>query len=349
MSEMPCRACGQSIAAGARFCPYCAAPQTGAPPRRAFVLWAILAGAVVVVLVLAAGWMWLRGRPEPQALNAASETPAAVAAAASPIPDTPLPSPSPTPLPMPTSTPTATPRPLPTPANAYPLPLSPDGKWAPFEANGQVIFQGINGVEWRLPVRDYVEAGYLVIERWSQDGRYVYFSVHYYIDGGWALPVFGLHRLDLTTGNTEAVLTDLAFLFALSPDESAIAYVVSGEEPPTVHVIQLHSNRAEQAYPIRSRYATLGRIAWSPDQQQLAITAGGGVPGEGFYSDLILLNLSDGSQRDLVKIPRGILFVEEWTPEGYLKLLQDGMDFGWLEISSGVVTPVKPSSSPASP
>ena len=250
---------------------------------------------------------------------------------ATPVPtSTPLPSPTPT-LPVPTAVP-------PTPVGAIEAGVSPDGLWTAYDRSGDLLIQRSDGaVIWTLELARYIEFGYLVANYWSTNGQYLFFSVHEYIDGGWFPLVFGVHRLNLSTGQTDEILDGAAYNYAVSADGRWLAYVENQEK---VVRVQDLSTGSESKYSVKSRYGAVGLLSWSPDASILAFTAGSFVPGEGGSSELLLLRLPEGKPVAILRDSHRLLSAAEWTSASAFQVVDRGMTTGEYETGTGQFTPV---------
>ncbi len=119
--------------------------------------------------------------------------------------------------------------------------------------------------EWRGYGLGYV---YPIIQGWSDDGRYLFYSNITSFDG---CMIFNsgmdLHRLDVANGRTDLLLdTGLTNNLALSPDESQIAYTqFNGQD--VVVVLRDAATGKEQSVAVTTAAADAqsGNILWSPD------------------------------------------------------------------------------------
>jgi hypothetical protein len=119
---------------------------------------------------------------------------------------------------------------------------------------------------------------------WSRDNKYLYFKLMPALDGD--LTFFdgvALLRMDSETGEVKLVLSanqseiqdwSMAYLwppiaFAISPDETKLAYTYPVEDGARVAVRDLLTDEVrEQTIP----YINAGAIKWAPDNQRLLLT-----------------------------------------------------------------------------
>jgi len=254
-----------------------------------------------------------------------------------PLPPSATPIPTSTMLPSPTPTqilPTAVP---PTPDGAIEAGVSPDGAWTVYERPNELLVIRSDGVViWTLEIARFIDFGYLVDDYWSSDGQHLFFSVHKYIDGGWFPIVFGVHRLNLSTGQVDEILDGAAFNYAISADGRWLAYAKNQEK--IIRVRDL-STGSESPYPVESRHGAVGSLSWSPDASILAFTAGTFVPGEGGSSELGLLRQPEGKPAFYFRDAHRLLSAGGWVSESILQIVDRGMPIGEYETNLGEFSP----------
>ncbi len=137
--------------------------------------------------------------------------------------------------------------------------VSPDGQRIAFSAVGDLWVHRIGGSTRRLTDDPWIETD----PAWSPDGSGLAFST----DRGGAVDLW-IH--DFATGEAKAVTEGAgATLASWSPDGSSIAFVGSGYQVG-VQVLDLESGSVRTA---RSGLNGAGRPTWSPDGEQIGISA----------------------------------------------------------------------------
>ena len=124
------------------------------------------------------------------------------------------------------------------------------------------------------------------VERWTQDGLYVYFYPSKYpapsgfSTGDYYYRLFSrvLFRLELGTGEVETILPfeKTARFYAISPDDQYLIYS-NYNQPEIVHLLNLLTME-EELIQLDEGLAVSGRFAWSPDSARVIF--GGGFPKE---------------------------------------------------------------------
>jgi hypothetical protein len=115
----------------------------------------------------------------------------------------------------------------------------------------------------------------LAIYGWSNDSTKLYFYNSFGFDGGGQPNLWNgyhLQSIEVETGEVNEILPadDLA-AFALSPDQTQLAYALDSDLPRKIHVRDLDSGYEISALvlvPIRegpgSKYTQIGKLTWSP-------------------------------------------------------------------------------------
>lgn len=165
---------------------------------------------------------------------------------------------------------------------------SPDGKWVAVglfafpKANigGQldytrlVIFSVEENTRWTIIDQwEEMGLGFPVPEplKWSQDGKYFYFTHRVIPDGCSAFPLLtDLQQVNLANGTVTELLPPSATALALAPDESQVAYVGQGERGFVLRDLVTGEERETQIDPGKEFDA--GNILWSPDGKAVALT-----------------------------------------------------------------------------
>lgn len=107
---------------------------------------------------------------------------------------------------------------------------------------------------------------------WSKDGKYLYLKVWISMDGGFGAfyTGSGLSRFDLHTGDvTEIIPEGGMFAFAVSPDESQIAYANESENPVVLRSYNLDTHTQQALLTLNKKYTQAGSIGWSPQMDKL--------------------------------------------------------------------------------
>ena len=271
--------------------------------------------------------------------------------------------PSPTPAqstaepiePTPTPMPTATPTPEATPEIEPWTSSSPDGKWIvtggmsePFlegdveKYRTQLIVASADGaIEWTAvnESRNW-GLGYTTpqVFHWSRDGRYLYFT-NVAAPDGCVLFVNGsdLYRVDLVTGEVEAILPARAWWLALSPDEQTLAYLYWNGSALEVVLRGVESGDEKQATLPDSNELQAGNIVWSPDGESLLLVTARCPPRD--YSILRLDAASLKWTTLIDKNPQPISILE-WPEAGRAVLSGEDGRRWWMDAATGRIEPV---------
>jgi formylglycine-generating enzyme required for sulfatase activity len=203
------------------------------------------------------------------------------------------------------------------------------------------------GVEknWDLIYSDFVDSGYLAPGSWSPDGLYFYFSEHRYVDGGWFLGPFGLHRLRLEDGQVERILSGFMFQYDISPSGRQLAYINYSETLPVLTIRDLQTG-VEKGIPLESDFTSAGFPLWSPDNKFVAVTEGEGGFGEEFFSSLVLVDVEAGNQRVLIDKNPAMIYAQEWSPDSQILVVDRGSPLGWYDINTGELVAPPPTTTP---
>ena len=137
--------------------------------------------------------------------------------------------------------------------------VAPGGDRVAFAALGDLWVMPIGGDPVRLTDDAYVETD----PTWSPDGS----RLAYASDRSGMLQIW-VHNVE--SGEMQQVTNDGGGVPVWSPDASEIAYVVSGGRVSDIRIISLSTNVSRT---VRSGLNNPGRVSWSPDGEQLAVSA----------------------------------------------------------------------------
>lgn len=203
------------------------------------------------------------------------------------------------------------------------LGLSPNGEWAVFftsiDSAGLSIVNINSKKQWNISYHDitgiYGGDATVVIEHWSQDGRYLYVSPRTAGSGGlgyfWRSET-QLIQLDLTDGTW--LNTNMGSAFSFSPDDKFIAY--KRGENAVIHEFQTGQ---ERIFPVPPEYGAFGRFVWSQDSKQILFVGSSVEELEAvILSDdqkgftLFLLNVDNMKVKVIVEKDERYLYPLEW-------------------------------------
>lgn len=187
---------------------------------------------------------------------------------------------------------------------------------------------------WQIPSQGELPQGdphpYMGIYYWSNDSSQLYFCYYWFPDGGeikvqWT--GYGLQKIDIKTGNIQPVLPGGGYMtFAISPDESQIAYVRKQDQPRIIYVRNLSTGAEKTAYIIipSENYVTLGNIEWSPNSKGLVFE----TQDDNLMSQTIYLNLSTMKQKIIKEYPvldfSGWAVLQGWVDNNTLEFAESG-------------------------
>jgi len=174
------------------------------------------------------------------------------------------------------------------------------------------------------------------IERWSLDGRYAYIKDNATPDG---CSLFGysenFRRLNLSTGDLEAITPELTGVLSLSPDESNLAGIKSDQ---MVFHNLASGEELITPYQIEALNWQSGNPVWSPDSQSLLITAISNPCDPNALSSIIRFDLGSLQWATLIDQDPRQLSIAIW-PTADQVILNDQAGKSWdLNPITGVLT-----------
>jgi hypothetical protein len=235
--------------------------------------------------------------------------------------------------------------------------LSPDGQWIVDlcereHRDGPYYLKAVNiidGREWRVDfdMEKYGIDGGLSPAYWTSDGKYLYIAVFRLLDGETLIYWNGsaLLRLNLTTGETVGILPLSTYAFSFSPNDQ-LAYIARPwNSPQKMDILDPHTWKVHRIS--LGEYCGVGQILWAPTEDRIVFQA---ATCKNEFLDivsysLVLLNLDDGSQKQLLvsldELPRPL----EWKNEFPLYIDRDytysGKDKCWvLNLEVGELLPI---------
>ncbi len=196
--------------------------------------------------------------------------------------------------------------------------------------------------EWRGYGLGYV---YPIIQQWSDDGRYLYYSNITSFDG---CMIFNsgmdLHRLDVTNGRTDLLLdTGLTNNLALSPDESQIAYTqFNGQD--VVVVLRDAATGKEQSVAVATAAADAqsGNIFWSPDGSFFLLAVAHNPCSANWTHSIVRVTVARGGLTAVTLIEKDArqFTILEWlgAAQGEVRLQAKDGSAWLLDVNSGELT-----------
>jgi len=183
--------------------------------------------------------------------------------------------------------------------------ISPNGSWNLSEQDygAGVDLIGSSGDTWKFTYSINNNSDYSPshIQRWTSDGKYVFFSP-FYADG--SSKVYGLFRMDLTNGNVVSLIgngyiSNYYFYLSVSPDAQKIIYVttdgrlvIKDLQDDTKKTIQISLNTSQD----------VSSFIWSPDETKVIFAK---VKRDAEYNvvstDYFLLDMETGKLVTLLK------------------------------------------------
>lgn len=145
----------------------------------------------------------------------------------------------------------------------------------------------------------------------SRDGNYVYFIRHEKNS-----LVGELFRVPTLGGEVKKILTDIDSPITLSPDEKQLAFV--REDPNKLEAVIFIANTDgsnERRVAARKGSAYYGDLAWSPDGEVIACSAGDTDAG-GAFMNVVTVGVADGAEKNFTG--------ERWLSIEGLTWLHDG-------------------------
>lgn len=268
---------------------------------------------------------------------------------------TPVPTASPAPTeffatPIPTNTPSPTP--VPTPL----IDSSPDGQWtATFFMEGPYAVAGDQekyhvqltlarrdgSVRWMVvdEVRDY-GLGYDVpsLFKWSQDGRYLYFTNQAVPDGcGIADIHSNLNRVDLTTGKTSVIVPSVLISPKLSPDERTLAYLEFEGGDQFKLVLHDLANGKERSTEFQAEQAA--NSVWSPDGRFLILTfASHACDPQNWTQSLVRVDTNLLVFKTLIANDPRLFGIKNWSEASRVELQDKAGKLWWLDVATGTIS-----------
>ncbi len=189
--------------------------------------------------------------------------------------------------------------------------------------------------EWR---REGPEALTPTIVKWSRNSLNLYFT-NSGSPSGCSPFINGtdFYRLDATSGAVYEILgQNSTVTLALSPDEKTLAYL-GWHETGTVlalrDTITLQEERLQ--LPESAGYIHAGSLFWSPDGDQVLITAADDACGPQWAQSVILVDLAAGQPIVLIERDRRLFAIKEWASQDMARLTDLNGTTWWLDLTSG--------------
>jgi hypothetical protein len=174
--------------------------------------------------------------------------------------------------------------------------------------------------------------------RWSRDGSSVLLVDSGVPDGCSAYGYSeNLRRVSLSTGEVVEVAPDVYGAFALSPDETLLAYF-SGSQ---LIVRDLLSSQETQIPFGAEQFGwSAGDIVWSPDGSVLAFSSVQDPCG-GKAAGIFYLDRSSSLLEPLVINDR-LFHLLDWPDPNRIRMADESGSHWWLDIDNGQITPANP-------
>jgi len=179
--------------------------------------------------------------------------------------------------------------------------------------------------------------------RWSEDGRYLYFT-NRPVPDGCAVFVNGsdLQRVDLADGSVREIVPPVGLWLSLSPDERQLAYVGYGDRGLVVRDLSTGRERQTQVEAAQETGdAHVGHVIWSSDGEALVLTVAidaCGPPGERVHT-IVRIDAETLSQTTLITEDERLFTSEAWSERGRVSLRDPDGKRWWLDPRTGELTP----------
>lgn len=175
---------------------------------------------------------------------------------------------------------------------------------------------------------------------WSADSRYLYYTNHQTVGDGCDLFPSGgdLYRFDVEAGGgVELLPSGLAASFALSPDETTIAYTVQkGSE--IMLTLRDVASYAEQSVAVATGSGQSGSIVWTADGTQLLLTVAFEPCQPTQANSIVAVDVAAVTAVTLIdKDPRQFTIVEFTEPNRATLKDKDGQSW-LLDLDNGDLT-----------
>jgi hypothetical protein len=166
----------------------------------------------------------------------------------------------------------------------------------------------------------------LSIYGWSKDSTYLYFQYVFWPDGGdrafwW--DGYDLQRINVQNGDIEQVIPGEGFVaFALSPDESEIAFTRQQDDPAVIFIRNLSTGaekRAAVIFPSKN-YIRVGDIHWSPSGNEIAFQ----TETKDYMVQTIYLDPATMEQKVVREYRLFDLWFKGWSSDGQLEFSEKG-------------------------
>jgi hypothetical protein len=197
--------------------------------------------------------------------------------------------------------------------------ISPDGEWIAstdcYLPDPTLIVWNRSGTsKWELHYWDYSPykgEGYVYIQHWSKDSRYLYFSTASFGDGGLCFygydgGGFGLFRLDLKTGVIVSILPlrdeIRQYFWSFSPTGRRFVYIQNYWTPGVLNIWDLYTGEVS-SIPLESDIEEIGGFLWSDEGVSVAFTTLHNMDGKQDHYELYLADTITGSIRVLMVSP----------------------------------------------
>lgn len=190
------------------------------------------------------------------------------------------------------------------------------------------------GFEWAIPFA------------WSQNDDYLYFTHHKRGDGC-SPPMNGsdLYRLDLRNGEVVELVPRLGRWLALSPDESALAYLswYDREERLVIRNLAAGDERSTRLF-VEEQYAPeiivfTSHLLWSPDGQALVLTAEIDTcqHPDLLSTSIVRVDVKTLAQTTLVYEDKRWLTTVAWPDPNRVLLKDKNGQYWWMDPITGAV------------
>jgi Tol biopolymer transport system component len=179
--------------------------------------------------------------------------------------------------------------------------------------------------------------------RWSQDGRYLYFT-NRPVPDGCAVFVNGsdLQRVSLADGSVTEIVPAVGLWLSLSPNEDKLAYVGYGDRGLVLRDVATGRERQTQIKAAEEPGDThVGHIVWSPDRKSLMLTVAIDAcgPPENRAHTIVRVDAETLSQTTIITQDDRLFTTDAWPQAARVLLKDRDGKSHWLNPKTGSLEP----------
>ena len=217
------------------------------------------------------------------------------------------------------------------------LSISPNGNWAAkscgyYAGDSKIVVTAKDGREWVFKAQDYLPpeesanmaAAGLILQTWSPDSRYLFFSSQIFERDGGGICFYGsfgeqgLFRLDVQTGKVSTILALLdshhtGYIVTFSPTGRRFAYTKGRNEFHIIDILTGQDSTIQTDEPN-------GSLTWSLDGLSLAFSTSkcDDEHGKVIHSIIKVLQTTNLSVKTILRSDKEFLRVDHWVSNNFL-------------------------------